>query len=131
MTYEDLVSLLERVREQPDLRGPDVFADHKLDGETGRQAKSRTMLDYSLEGRSVRDADLWALRAQYVSMKQYVQIDGKPYSTHNPLHFTNRYGMGGARVQMIQLGIFKGTPEAMMVECARECAAREALRLLS
>jgi hypothetical protein len=157
LTYEDLVSLLDKVYESP-YGAPDVFEESRrtvcvndTDGdgdcascarygdespcrqrETRGQAKTRVMLEhYALEGRPARHADMWALRAQYVSMKEYVQSDGRPYSTHNPAHFTNRYGMGGTRIPVIQLGVYKGTPEAMMRYEAAENGARLALRLLS
>lgn len=52
----------------------DSFRDGMLPGETREQAKARMM------------------RRRYQA-KEFVQTDGRPYSTHNWEHFTGRYGM--------------------------------------
>jgi len=128
LTYEDLTDLLERVYDDPyrdswgNQLGDQIEAARWPD-ETRGEVKRRLM-------RGVYEADL---RAKYhKAPRGFVQIDGKPYSTHDPFHFVNRYGMGGSvRAQEIRLGVFKATPEAMMRHEAAENGARLTLRLLS
>lgn len=117
-TYDDLQELLDRVYDNP--YGDQIEAARWPD-ETRAEAKRRLM-------HGVYEADM---RAKYHSRpKEFVQVDGKPYNTNNPWHFTNRYGMGmGA--PSYRVGVFKATPDEMMRHEARENGARLALRLLS
>lgn len=117
-TYDGFMDLMDSVYEG----AGDRIEMARWPDETRGEAKRRLM-------REVYAADM---RAKYhMPPKGFVQIDGKPYSTHNVWHFTNRYGMGGAgRAEELVVGVFKDTPRAMMVECARESGARLALRLL-
>lgn len=120
MTYDDLMDVLDRVYANP--YGDQIEAARWPD-ETRAEAKRRLM-------RGVYEADM---RAKYHSRpREFVQVDGKPYDTNNPWHFTNRYGMGGAgRVPAYMIGVYKDTPRLMMEHCARECAAIVTLRILS
>lgn len=142
LKYEDLMALIRRVEDSPwghvrrtiQDEASDVFERERREGETRAQAKTRVMLEaYSLEGRLIRDVDLWKLRAQYVRIREYVQGSGGglPYDTHNWVHFYSRYGSGGAREVSLMIGLRHET----VAECARLCAAesnaRAALRLLS
>jgi hypothetical protein len=144
-TYEDLMDLLRRVADEP-YGPPDTFegARHVVcmndtdgDGdcascarygsqspcrqmETRVEAKGRLMLEqYAREGRPIRDAHLWSLRAEYARVYQFVQGvgGGLPYSTHNWAHFYNRYGAGmdGRRAPVLMVGLKKDT----LMECAR------------
>ncbi len=152
LTYEDLMSLLRRLEDEPfgweqpvhphvrdiylERAGSalDVFERERREGETRARAKTRIMLEaYSLDGRQIRDADLWRLRAQYVWIRQYVQGmgDGLPYNTHNWVHFYSRYGSGGAREVSLMIGLRHDTVAECARLCAAESAARVALRLLS
>lgn len=157
MTYEDLEALLKRVEAEPygwepepvhpDVKAyyqrrvlgqtheemADVFEDARREGETRAQAKTRIMLEaYSLEGRGIRDSDLWRLRAQYVWVREYVQGvgGGLPYNTHNWAHFYNRYGQGGAREPVLMIGLRKDTVTEMARLCAAESEALRALQIL-
>lgn len=117
-TYDDLQELLDRVYDNP--YGDQIEAARWPD-ETRAEAKARLM-------KAVYDADM---RKKYAVMpKGFVQTDGRPYSTHNPFHFSNRYGMLPP-VNTYRVGVFKGTPDEMMRHEARENGARLALRLLS
>lgn len=136
-TYGDLMALIKRIEDQP-MYGepepvhPDVFEAARREGETRRQAKSRIMLEhYAREGFTVRDGDLWALRAQYVTVKEYVQGQGGglPYNTHNWVHFYNRYGMGG-QDPVLMIGLRKDTVEEMGRMSMIESQSLWALRLL-
>lgn len=138
VAYEDLMALLRRVEEQPwgwepDVVHPDVFEEARRDGETRRQAKTRIMLEaYNLEGRQIRDADLWALRAQYVRIQEYVQGSGggRPYSTHDWVHFYSRYGSGGGREASLMIGLRRDTVEEMGRRSMIESQSLWAMRLL-
>lgn len=135
--YDDLMALIKRMEDQPwgwepEPVHPDVFEAARREGETRRQAKSRIMLEhYAREGFTVRDGDLWALRAQYVSVRQYVQGRGQglPYNTHNWVHFYNRYGMGG-QDPVLMIGLRKDTVEEMGRMSMIESQSLWALRLL-
>lgn len=119
-SYDDLQDLLDRVYDNP--YGDRIEAARWPD-ETRAEAKRRLM-------HAVYDADM---RKKYaVPPKEFVQGAGVglPYSTHNPLHFVNRYGMGGPKFETIRVGIFKDTPAEMMRHEARENGARLSLRLL-
>jgi len=118
-TYEDLMDLLRRVADEP-YGPPDTFESARQDDETRVEAKGRLMLEqYAREGRPIRDGHLWALRAEYARMYQFVQGvgGGLPYSTHNWAHFYNRYGAGmdGRRAPVLMVGLRKDT----LMECAR------------
>jgi hypothetical protein len=136
--YEDLMALLRRMEEQPwgwepELVHPDVFEERRREGETRRQAKTRIMLEaYNLEGRQIRDADLWGLRAQYVRVQEYVQGSGggRPYSTHDWVHFYSRYGSGGGRELSLMIGLRKDTVEEMGRRSMIESQSLWAMRLL-
>jgi hypothetical protein len=137
MVYEDLMALLRRVEEQPygwepEIVHPDVFEERRREGETRAQAKTRIMLEsYSLEGRPIRDSDLWRLRSQYVWIKSYVQGRGQGmrYDTDNWVHFYNRYGMGGTDPE-ITVGLWKSTVEEMGRMSMIESQSLWAMRLL-
>lgn len=89
----------------------DVFEGARLLGETRAQAKERLF------------------RRQYVGrQREYMQVDGKPYSTHDWRHFYSRYGT--PHRPGIILGVYAETPETMMRVCAAERSATIALRLL-
>lgn len=133
LTHESLMELLQRVADQP--YGPfgaapdDWFEGVRHEGETRSGTKTRVMLEeYSRQGFGIKDRDLWQLRAAYARVYQFVQLDGRPYSTHNWQHFYNRYGTGGPhRAPVYMIGLRKDT----LAEMARLCAAEsEALRTL-
>ncbi|QWT29841.1 hypothetical protein PP631_gp060 [Streptomyces phage KimJongPhill] len=131
-TYADLMDLIKRIEDTAYDEAPDVFEAARREGETRRQAKSRIMLEhYAREGFTVRDGDLWALRAQYVAVKEYVQGQGGglPYNTHNWVHFYNRYGMGG-QDPVLMVGLRKSTVEEMGRAGILESEARRTLRIL-
>lgn len=131
-TYGDLMALIKRIEDTAYDEAPDVFEAARREGETRRQAKSRIMLEhYAREGFTVRDGDLWALRAQYVAVKEYVQGQGGglPYNTHNWVHFYNRYGMGG-QDPVLMIGLRKDTVEEMGRMSMIESQSLWALRLL-
>lgn len=138
VAYEDLMALLRRVEEQPwgwepELVHPDVFEERRQEGESRRQAKTRIMLEqYNLERRPIRDADLWALRAQYVRVQEYVQGSGggRPYSTHDWVHFYSRYGSGGGRELSLMIGLRVDTVEEMGRRSMIESQSLWAMRLL-
>ena len=111
---------------------PDVFEGGRRAGESRRQAKTRIMLEaYVRDGGTVRDGDLWKLRAQYVYVRSYVQGcgEGLQYNTDNWVHFYNRYGMGG-RDPEIMVGLWKSTVDVMFRAGVAVSAVRLANRVL-
>lgn len=66
-------------------------------------------------------------RRLYASMpREYMHVDGLPYSTHNMRHFMSRYGRDHR--PGVVVGVWKETPRLMMEEAARELEAKRALR---
>ena len=131
-TYDDLMALLKRVEDTAWGQAPDTFEDARQGDETRAQAKSRIMLEqYSLEGGQIRNAHLFALRGQYVWMREFVQGigGGLPYSTHNWSHFYNRYGMKPL-APVLRIGLRKDTVEEMGRMSMIESQSLWALRLL-
>lgn len=57
--------------------------------------------------------------------REYMQCDGRPYSTHNLHHYMSRYG--NPHRPGIVVGVWKETPRLMMEEAARE---RDSARVL-
>lgn len=126
LTYESLMALIRRLEDEPWGWQPEPV--HPSVG-----AKSRIMLEaYSLEGKAIRDADLWQLRDQYVRIQEYVQGSGggRPYSTHDWIHFYSRYGSGGGREISLMVGLRKDTVEEMGRAGMMESEARRTLRIL-
>lgn len=117
-TYERFVDLMDAVYEGA---GDQIEAARWPD-ETRADAKRRLM-------REVHDADM---QAKYHSRpREYMQGHhgaGLPYNTNNPWHFQMRYGM--PHKSGIIVGVYKDTPQAMMVEAMRERAATVTLRIL-
>lgn len=135
LTHESLMELLRRVEEQP--YGPfgaapdDWFEGARHEGETRSGAKSRIMLkEYSRQGFGIKDHDLWQLRAAYARVYQFVQSDGRPYSTHNWQHFYNRYGADGRRIPVYMIGLRVDTVEEMGRMSMIESQSLWAMRLL-
>ena len=117
-TYDGLMGLMGRVYED----AGDRIEAARWPDETRAEAKRRLM-------REVYEADM---RAKYHMMpREFMQGyhgAGKPYDTHNPWHFQMRYGMKAR--PGIRVGVYKDTPQVMMVEAVKERAATVTLRIL-